>query len=149
LEKEIDLDKNKNHYIIRNITNNSFAILSCYYITSNIKKTFLTVLKYPDYKLEEIELLNYNNYKGELIRMNNLIIIMCFELKEKNIEIFFYDLKNKNLDNKNIKNDNRYYDKEYNVITLYDKIINCFKIDKNRVLISTIKNGLIFNIKTK
>ena len=149
LEKEIDLDKNKNHYIIRNITNNSFAILSCYYITSNIKKTFLTVLKYPDYKLEEIELLNYNNYQGELIRMNNLIIIMCFELKEKNIEIFFYDLKNKNLDNKNIKNDNRYYDKEYNVITLYDKIINCFKIDKNRVLISTIKNGLIFNIKTK
>jgi hypothetical protein len=148
LEKEIDLDKNKNHYIIRNIANNSFAILSCYYITSNIKKTFLTVLKYPDYKLEEIELLNYNNYKGELIRMNNLII-MCFELKEKNIEIFFYDLKNKNLDNKNIKNDNRYYDKEYNVITLYDKIINCFKIDKNRVLISTIKNGLIFNIKTK
>jgi hypothetical protein len=43
LEKEIDLDKNKNHYIIRNITNNSFAILSCYYIASNIKKTFLTV----------------------------------------------------------------------------------------------------------
>ena len=94
MEKEIELDKNKNHYIIRNITNNSFAILSCYYITSNIKKTFLTVLKYPDYKLEEIELLNYNNYKGELIRMNNLII-MCFELKEKNIEIFFYDLKTK------------------------------------------------------
>ena len=147
MEKEIDLDKNKNHYIIRNIANNSFAMLSAYYKNYNIEKTFLTILKYPDYKLEEIELLNYSNHQGELIQMNNLII-MCFELNEKNIEIYFYDLKNKNLESKNIKNGERYYDKEF-VRTFYDKKINCFKIDKNRILISTIKNGLIFNIKTK
>lgn len=147
LEKEIDLDKNKNHYIIRNIANNSFAMLSAYYKNYNIEKTFLTILKYPDYKLEEIELLNYSNHQGELIQMNNLII-MCFELNEKNIEIYFYDLKNKNLESKNIKNGERYYNKEF-VRTFYDKKINCFKIDKNRILISTIKNGLIFNIKTK
>lgn len=147
MEKEIDLDKNKNHYIIRNIANNSFAMLSAYYKNYNIEKTFLTILKYPDYKLEEIELLNYSNHQGELIQMNNLII-MCFELNEKNIEIYFYDLKNKNLESKNIKNGERYYNKEF-VRTFYDKKINCFKIDKNRILISTIKNGLIFNIKTK
>ena len=127
--RTINLNQNQIYYKIMNITNNNMAILS--YIEN--EKSYFTLLSYPDYKIQEIKLLDMD-YQGDMIQMNNLIII-CFGLLDS-CTIFLYDINYSSLDSINIESKQT-----------YKKQVRCFKINEDKVLISTIHTGFIFNIK--
>lgn len=120
-----------NYYKIINISNNNIAILS------NIKKekSFFHFLSYPYYKLNEIKLLD-TDYEGDMFQMDNLIII-CFGLLDY-VLIYFYNITNASLESVNIKS-----------YQTYKKLVKCFKINKNKILVSTIHTGIIFKVKTR
>ena len=68
--------------------------------------------------------------------MDNLIII-CFGLLDYCL-IYFYNITNASLESVNIKSHQT-----------YQKSVKCFKINENKILISTVHIGIIFNIKSR
>ena len=72
--------------------------------------------------------------QGDMIQMNNLIII-CFVLLDS-CQIFLYDMKKSLLDSINVESNQR-----------YKKPVKCFKINEDKILVSTIHTYFIFNIK--
>ena len=129
--QNINLQTNSNHYYkIMNISNN-IALLS--YIEK--EKSLLTFLPYPDYKLKEIKLLDID-YEGDMVQFGNLIII-CFGTLDSCL-IFFYNIDNGLLDSNFI-----------NSYQTYKKAVKCFKINDDKILLSTVHTGIIFNIKTR
>lgn len=74
---EIKLNENKIYYNINHISSNNISFLS--YGRNEEVGTFLNFLEFPDYKLEEIKLLDINNETGDLIQIGNLLVI-CFGL---------------------------------------------------------------------
>ena len=132
LEKEIQLEDNKKYYKIRDI-NNNIAILS----NNNDYKAFLIFLKYPDYNINEIDLSTQKSGQGNLINISNLIII-CFE-KINLCKIILYDINNENMEKIEIKK--KFSSDQIN--------INCYAINKEKILLSTSNSGYIINIKTK
>ena len=129
--QNINLQTNSNYYYkIKNI-NNNIALLS--YIEN--EKSLLTFLLYPDYKLKEIKLLDMD-YEGDMVQFENLIII-CFGTLDSCL-IFFYNIDNGLLDSNYIKS-----------YQTYKKAVKCFKINDDKILLSTVHTGIIFNIKTR
>ena len=63
------------------------------------------MLSYPDYKIQEIKLLDMD-YQGDMVQMNNLIII-CFGLLDS-CTIFLYDINYSSLDSINIESKQTY-----------------------------------------
>lgn len=120
-----------NYYKIINISGNNIAILS----NTKEEKSFFHFLSYPYYKLNEIKLLDIDD-EGDMIQMDNLIII-CFALLDC-VLIYFYNITNTSLESVNIKS-----------YQTYKKSGRCFKINKNKILVSTIHTGIVFNIKTR
>ena len=131
---EINLDTNKDYYKIHNISNNNFSLLS---ISKNEDKTFMACLTCPNYDLEEMELIDQKSENGDLIHIKNLIIV-GLDLKTLS-KIFFYDMDNKKLENIEIKNNENNYDKK----------INIFKINNEKILVSSLSYGFIISIKEK
>ena len=132
LEKEIQLKDNKNYYKIRDI-NNDIAILS----NTNYDSAFLIFLKYSEYIIDEIDLITSKSGEGNLINISNLIVI-CFEMINL-CKIILYDIFNKNMEKMEIKN--KFYPNKSNV--------NCYAINKDKILVSTSEYGYLLNIKTK
>ena len=119
------------YYRIKNISNNHIAILSYF----KQEKSFLSFLSYPDYKVNEIKLLDIN-YEVDMIQMDNLIII-CIGLLDYCL-IYFYNITNASLESVNIKSHRT-----------FKKLVKSFKINENKILISTVHIGIIFNIKSR
>ena len=69
--------------------------------------------------------------------MSNLIIIFFELIKE--CEIILYDISSKKIGNIKIRNKNFFK----------TRILNCYKIKKNKILVSTSSYGFIINLKTK
>ena len=131
LEKEIQLDKNKKYYKIRDI-NNSIAVLS-----DINDRALLIFLKYPEYDINEIDLSTEKSGEGNIINISNLIVI-CFEMNNL-CKIILYDINNKKIETIEIKN--KFYINKSNV--------NCFEINKEKILLSTSNCAYLINIKTK
>ena len=119
------------NYKIKNLSNNNIAFLS---FVKN-EKSFLTYLQYPDYILKEIRLLDLD-YEGELIQIGNEIIIFFAVLEA--VKIFFYNIDTTLLESIIIESRQT-----------YKKPIECFKINDEKILLSTINTGIIFNVKTR
>ena len=119
------------NYKIKKISNNNITFLSCI----KNEKSFLTYLQYPDYTLKEIRLLDLD-YEGDLIQIGNEIII-CFAVLEA-VKIFFYNIDTTLLESIN-----------FNSCQTYKKPIKCFKINDQRILLSAIHTGIIFNVITR
>ena len=119
------------NYKIKNISNNNIAILS--FVKE--EKSFLTYLTYPNYSSKEINLLDLD-YEGTLIQIGNLIII-CFGVLDS-VRIFFYNINTTLLESINIKSNQT-----------YKKPIECFQINNQKILLSTIHTGIIFNVETR
>ena len=130
--KTINLLQDKIYYNLKNIINSNIAILSYIYN----KKTYMNLLLYPNYNVKEIPLLD-DDYKGDLIQLDDNNIIICFVLLEF-LCVYFYDITNDYLEKINIKS-----------YQTYKKCVKCFKIMENKLLLSTIHTGIIFNYKTK
>ena len=129
--KVIQLNLIDNYYKINNISENSIALLS----KEQQKKNFFTFLSYPDYKVKELDLLD-NDYKGDMIQIDNLIII-CFVLLGYFV-IYFYNIMNASLESVKIKS-----------YQTYKKSVKCLKISENKILISAAHVGIIFNVKSR
>ena len=130
--KIIILDNNKLYYKIKSLSNNNISILSI----SKDNRSYLSLLNYPIYKLKEIKLLDIKNAGGELIQIDNLVII-CFALLNY-CKVFFLNINDNKLDNINIKS----YQTD-------NSKVKCFKISNDKILLSTTQTGLIINIKVK
>jgi hypothetical protein len=131
LETKISFNDGYYNGLIRKIDMNNFAFLS--YNNDNGYSLFLC--KYPLYKIKEIKF-SIKAYKGDFIQMDNIIII-CFRLSNS-LNIFFYNLDNQKLDYIDIKH-----------LKTQKAEIKCFKINKDKILVSTNHCGLIVNIKVK
>ena len=132
--QNINLQANSNNYYkIKNISNN-IALLS-YIKKEKSILTFFSYSNYTDYKLNEIKLLDID-YEGDMVEFGNLIII-CFGTLDTCI-IFFYNVDNGLLDSNIIES-----------YQTYKKAVKCFKINEDKILVSTVHTGIIFNIKTR
>ena len=130
--KMIILDNNKIYYKMKSLSDNNISILSF----SKDNKSYLTLLNYPIYKVKDIKLLDIKNSGGDLIQINNLIII-CFALLD-HCKVFLLNLKNNILESFNIKFSQTDNSK-----------VKCFKISNDKILLSTTQTGLIINIEEK
>ena len=117
---------------MKSLSDNNISILSF----SEDNKSYLTLLNYPTYKEKDIKLLDIQNNGGDLIQINNLIII-CFALLE-HCKVFFLNIDNNLLENMNIKFSQTDNSK-----------VKCFKISNDKILLSTTQTGLIINIEVK
>ena len=131
--KEINLNLNlyEIYYNIKNITENNIALLS--YISQ--RKSILTFLPYPSYSPNQINLLE-NDYVGSMVQMDNKIIICLGALDS--LYVVLYDINASNLEKIKIKRRQS-----------YKLVVKCFKLNKDKILITSIGIGMIFNIKTK
>ena len=118
-------------YKIKSLSNNNIAILSF----KKNEKSVLSILEYPNYKAKEIKLLDMD-YEGDMIQIDNFLII-CFGLLDYCI-IIYYDIANHLLESVNIQS-----------YQTYKKAVKCFKIKENKILISTVHTGIIFNVKSR
>jgi hypothetical protein len=130
--KIIILDNNKIYYKMKSLSDNNISILSF----SKDNKSYLTLLNYPIYKVKDIKLLDIKNSGGDLMQINNLIII-CFALLD-HCKVFLLNLKNNILESFNIKFSQTDNSK-----------VKCFKISNDKILLSTTQTGLIINIEVK
>ena len=130
--KIIILDNNKVYYNMKSFSGNNISILSF----SKDNKSYLSLFNEPNYKVKDIKLLDIKNDRGDLIQINNLIII-CFALLE-HYKVLFLNVNNNILENINIK-----------ISQPDNSKVKCFKISKDKILLSTTQTGLIINIEEK
>ena len=83
-------------------------------------------------QMKKISVLKY------LLSNNNIIIIVFTGLEA--VKIYFYDIKNKSLDNMEIKWGKKLY---------METLFGCFNIDKDLILLSIDFTFIIINSKTK
>ena len=129
-----NLNDGVDYYKIISISNNNMALLSFTSLLNNEKSIF-SFLQYPDYKINHIKLLD-SDFKGDMIQMDNFIII-CFALLD-NCSIYYYNIANNTYESINIESHQT-----------YEKPVKCFKINENKILISTVRSGIIYNIKIR
>ena len=133
LEKEIQLISNHKYDNLINISHNNFALLSDYSDT-----TYLNLFNFPNYKIDNIKITNEKNICPKILSNNNIIIIVFTGLEA--VKICFYDIKNKSLDNMEIKWGKKLY---------METLFGCFNIDNDLILLSIDFTFIIINSKTK
>ena len=134
LEKEIILNINNDRYDnLINISNNNFAKLSFY-----SDATFLDLFIFPNYKIENIRIINEKAKISKLLFNNNIIII--FITCSYSLKVYFYEIENRSLDDISIKLQKEIYNK---------KLLSCLNICKDRVLLLYDYTFIIINSKTK
>ena len=130
-ETKIKLNENIFYYNLKSISTNKISLLS----ERTELNLFLNIIEVRNYNLKKIKLLDFN-YQADLIQMDDLIVVCCDLLSS--CKIFFYNIKNKSIQNIII-----------NCKQSYQKEVKCFKLNKNKILFSTIHTGMIINVKTK